>query len=74
MTRGAPSTADFADGGALPFGLTQVAGTRPIGRPAVFDDVPVEYAGVPVAARSLQAAYEVVGDDPVAVFEHGSTS
>ena len=59
---------DFADGVTLPFGLKQVAGTRPIGRPAVFDEVPLAYNGNPITTRSLRAAYRVVGDDPVAVF------
>ena len=68
VTRGASSEVDFADGSPLPFGLKQVAGTLPIGRPAVFDEVPLAYNGNPITTRSLRAAYQVVGDDAVAVF------
>ena len=59
---------DFPTLVALPFGLTQVAGTSPIGRPAVYDDVSLTYNGNPITTRSLRATYRVVGDDPVAVF------
>ena len=61
-------SADFAATFPLPFGLRQVDGTTPIGRPAIFDDVPVEYRKKPVPARTLKAAYRVVGNDPVATF------
>lgn len=67
-TKGASSAGELGDEFALPFGLIQVAGTRPIGRPAVFDDVGSDYEGPPTTVGSLEAAYEVVGDDPVAVF------
>lgn len=51
----------------LPFGLEQVDGTEPIGRPAVFDDAPYMYNGEPVSSRLLRAAYRVTADDPLAV-------
>lgn len=52
---------------ALPFGLEQLEGTEPIGRPAVYDRVIVQYNGVDIRARTLQAAYRVTADDPPAV-------
>jgi hypothetical protein len=55
--------ADFA----LPFELEQVAGTVPVGRPAVWEDVLYEYAGEPIRGTTLVAAYRVTGESPVAV-------
>jgi len=46
----------------LPFGLEQVDGTEPIGRPLTFDDVFLVYDGVPVPASALRVAYRVTGD------------
>lgn len=51
----------------LPFGLDIVAGTEPIGRPAVFDEPALLYKGEPVPARKLQAAFWVTAQDPVGV-------
>jgi hypothetical protein len=52
---------------ALPFGLEQLEGTEPLGRPAVYDEVIVQYNGVDIWARTLRAAYRVTADDPPAV-------
>jgi len=54
---------------ALPFGLRQVAGTSPVGRPAVYDDMPFYYGDQPARARTLRATYRVTGDDPTRAFE-----
>lgn len=51
----------------LPFGLTVVDGTEPIGRPAVVDEPAFSYNGQPVDARRLRAAFWVTARDPVAV-------
>ena len=71
----ATGPADRADSGGdaprehpLPFGLAQIPGTQPIGRPAVYDDVPYTYNGVPVTVRALKAAYRVTSSDPLSVF------
>jgi hypothetical protein len=52
----------------LPFGLVQIEGTAPVGRPVVYDDEPDVEEGEAVAVTSLQAAYRVTDGDPVAVF------
>src|SRR5262245_20505400 len=51
----------------LPFGLEQVDGTEPIGRPAVFDDPRVTDTGERTTSRALEAIYRVTAADPVAV-------
>jgi hypothetical protein len=56
-----------ADSFPLPFGLEQLEGTEPIGRPAVYDTELYTYNGAPVRGRVLRAAYRVTGDDPPAV-------
>jgi hypothetical protein len=53
---------------SLPFGLEQVDGMIPIGRPAVRSESRLEFAGEPVTGVSLDGAYWVTGDDPVGVF------
>lgn len=50
----------------LPFGLTVVDGSEPIGRPAVYRTDSL-YHGEPAGTRTLQAAFSVTDDDPVAV-------
>jgi hypothetical protein len=63
---------DGNEGGAavdeLPFGLEQLEGTEPIGRPAVYEHDYARFRGELVRARSLRAAYRVTADDPPAVF------
>jgi hypothetical protein len=51
----------------LPFGLAQVEGTEPIGRPAVYDHALYEQEGVPVEGRSVLAAYRITAEDAPAV-------
>lgn len=63
----APRTDEVPVVGELPFGLVQVEGTTPIGRPMI-EESAVIYDDVPVSYRSLRAAYRVTADDPVAVF------
>lgn len=53
----------------LPFGLRQVDGTSPLGRPAVFEAALGELKGQPVEFTRLRAAYAVTADDPVAVLD-----
>jgi hypothetical protein len=52
---------------AMPFGLDEIEGAEPIGRPAVFDHVAVLDQEEPIMARSVKAAYRVTDDDPPAV-------
>ncbi|HEX5947410.1 MAG TPA: hypothetical protein VFY82_14085 [Acidimicrobiales bacterium] len=51
----------------VPFGLDQIAGIEPVGRPAVFDHEYGSNAAEPIMARSVRAAYRVTADDPPAV-------
>jgi hypothetical protein len=51
----------------LPFGLEHVEGTTPIGRPMILDQA-ILYEEVPIVSRSLDVAYRVTAEDPVAVF------
>ncbi len=53
---------------ALPFGLEQVEGTRPIGRPVVYEQTAFNVNDQAVPTRSLRAAFRVTGD-PGDVFE-----
>lgn len=57
----------------VPFGLDQIAGVEPIGRPAVYDQESADSAGDPVVTRSVRAAYRVTGDDPPAVLREAFT-
>jgi hypothetical protein len=59
-----PTIAEWFD---LPFGLVQLTGTVPIGRPAVFEQVLYYDNGAPVRGTSLRAAYRVTDPDPVGV-------
>jgi hypothetical protein len=52
----------------LPFSLQQVAGTTPVGRPAVYDGVTLAFKGRPVVMKQLRVAYRVTSDEPEAVF------
>lgn len=52
----------------LPFGLQEVAGTTPVGRPLLFDHVSHYYNDEPVTARSFSAAFTVMADEPEDVF------
>lgn len=68
-----PSQAAVSEGSAgdsfpLPFGLVQLDGTVPIGRPVVYDHDRGTFNNVPVHVRSLRAAYRVPAADAVAVF------
>lgn len=51
----------------LPFGLEQIEGIEPIGRPAVYDQT-YDTADGEQVVRRLVAAYRVHDDDPVEVF------
>jgi hypothetical protein len=51
----------------LPFGLQQVEGTIPIGRPAVHRDALIEYGGTPIHGTKLHAAYRVTDDQQAAL-------
>jgi hypothetical protein len=51
----------------VPFGLDELEGVEPIGRPAVVDRVYGTYEDQPVMALSVRAAYRVTADDPPAV-------
>lgn len=65
----APGGVDAAAMSPLPFGLAQVDGTAPVGRPAVYEDTVGTFKGVPVRGQRLQAVYLVDDDqDPVEAF------
>ena len=51
----------------VPFGLDEIAGMEPVGRPAVFDHEYGSDTADPIMARSVRAAYRVTADDPPAV-------
>lgn len=51
----------------VPFGLDEIAGIEPVGRPAVFDHQYASSGGEPIMARSVRAAYRVTAGDPPAV-------
>lgn len=53
---------------ALPFGLEQLEGASPIGRPLVHEAVDVIYNDEPIPYVILQAAYRISDDEPVEVF------
>jgi hypothetical protein len=68
-----PSQAAVPEGSAgesfpLPFGLVQLDGTAPIGRPAIYDRDRGTFHDLPIRVRSLRAAYRVSAADAVAVF------
>jgi len=69
-TRTPPSVEDEASvptSFELPFGLVQLEGTEPIGRPMIEESASF-YDGVPIPYLSLGAAYRVTAEDAVAVF------
>ena len=65
----APAASDpsFAPSFELPFDLEHVEGTTPIGRPMIMDQA-VLHEDVPIVSRSVEVAYRVTAEDPVAVF------
>lgn len=52
----------------LPFSLKQVAGTTPVGRPAIYDGATVLFNGKPVVMSQLVVAYRITSGEPEAAF------